>query len=366
MSKPIRVLQVVTHMERGGLETMLMNFYRNIDRSKAQFDFLVHRDNRSSYDDEIKVLGGKIYRLPRLVPWNSRYLKELDDFFTSHKEYKIVHVHQDCLSSVILRSAMENGVPVRVAHSHSASQDKNLKYLIKLYYKRLIPKYATDLFACGKEAGGFMFGKANYTVLNNAISAKQYVFDAEARKLTRNSLGLSNDFTIGLTARFSPVKNHMFLLEIFSEILKLEKNSKLLLIGDGELRERLIERAMELKISDRVVFAGVRNDVPKLLSAMDAFVMPSLYEGVSLASIEAQAAGLPCFISDKVSLECKVTELITPISLEKSAAEWAREILSAKGVERRNTYDEIVLKGYDITRQACVLQNFYLSKYEEI
>ena len=175
MEKPMRVLQVVTHMERGGLETMLMNYYRNIDRSQVQFDFLVHRQNRAAYDDEIEALGGKIYRLPVLVPWSSAYRKALNGFFVNHPEYKIVHVHQDCLSSVILKAAKKNGVPVRIGHSHNSNQDKNLKYLIKLYYRRLIPKYATNLFACGKDAGNWMFGGAPYHILNNAINAASYV-----------------------------------------------------------------------------------------------------------------------------------------------------------------------------------------------
>lgn len=153
IKEPLRVLQVVTHMNRGGLETMLMNYYRSVDRKKVQFDFLVHREERADYDDEIEALGGKIFRLPRLVPWSISYRRALNGFFAAHKEYKIVHVHQDCLSSVILKAALKQGVPVRIAHSHSQSQDKNLKYLIKLYYKKSIPRYSTKLFACGESAG---------------------------------------------------------------------------------------------------------------------------------------------------------------------------------------------------------------------
>ena len=168
MTQPTRVLQVVTHMNRGGLETMLMNYYRHTDRNKVQFDFLAHRDDRAAYDDEIESLGGTIYRLPRLVPWSGSYQRALNDFFEKHPEYRIVHVHQDCLSSVILKAAQKNGVPVRIAHSHSANQDRNLKYPIKLWYKRSIPQYATALFACGKDAGDWMFNGASYQIVNNA------------------------------------------------------------------------------------------------------------------------------------------------------------------------------------------------------
>ena len=182
---PIRVLQVVTHMDRGGLESMLMNYYRHIDREKIQFDFLVHRQERAAFDDEIETLGGRIYRLPRLVPWSKSYLSALNRFFDEHTEYKVVHVHQDCLSSVILKAAKQHDVPVRIAHSHSANQDKNLKYLIKLWYKRSIPEYATNLFACGKDAGDWMFGGASYQIINNAIDVAAYTYDPTKRQEMR-------------------------------------------------------------------------------------------------------------------------------------------------------------------------------------
>ena len=181
----IRVLQVVTNMDRGGLESMLMNYYRHIDREKIQFDFLVHRQERAAFDDEIEALGGRIYRLPRLVPWSKSYLSALNRFFDEHTGYKVVHVHQDCLSSVILKAAKQHDVPVRIAHSHSANQDKNLKYPIKLWYKRSIPEYATNLFACGKDAGDWMFGGASYQIINNAIDVAAYTYGSTKRQEMR-------------------------------------------------------------------------------------------------------------------------------------------------------------------------------------
>ena len=169
MSEPIRVLQVVTYMGRGGLETMLMNYYRNIDRDKVQFDFLTHRDERWDYDNEIESLGGKIYHLPKLNPFSKNYLNALDKFFNEHKEYQIVHCHQDCLSGVVLKVAKKNGVKFTIAHAHSASQDKNLKYLIKVLAKKNIKKYSDKMFACGGEAGKWMFETDDFEVLNNAI-----------------------------------------------------------------------------------------------------------------------------------------------------------------------------------------------------
>lgn len=356
----IRILQVVTYMGRGGLETMLMSYYRHIDRSQIQFDFLVHRDFRSEYDDEIEAMGGRIYRLSRLVPWSQLYQKSLNDFFAGHPEYKIIHVHQDCLSSVILKSAKKNGVPVRIAHSHSSSQDKNLKYLIKLWYKRLIPKYATNLFACGKDAGDWMFGGANYRIINNAIAAKENVYNMQRREIIRAELGLNDAFVIGLTARFVASKNHSFLLDIFSAVVVMDASAKLLLIGDGDLRADIEKKAEGLGLSDKIIMTGIRTDVPDLLQAMDAFVIPSLYEGLPLASVEAQAAGLPCFISDKMPIECKKTDLVQQLSLSDSPETWAKAILNTKCMERRDTYQEIVDAGFDIESNAKELQKFYL------
>lgn len=226
MHTPIRILQVVTYMGRGGLETMLMQYYRHMNRNLVQFDFLVHRQFRADFDDEIETLGGRIYRLPRLVPWSRSYQNALRSFFIAHPEYKIIHVHQDCLSSVILKAAAEAGVPVRIAHSHNTSEDKNLKYPIKMFYKRQIPRYATAMFACGKEAGDWMFGDASYGILPNAIDLATYCPDAQIRREMRLQLGIPEDaFVVGHVGRFYPVKNHAFLLRIFEQIKKLRPNA---------------------------------------------------------------------------------------------------------------------------------------------
>lgn len=368
MSKesPIRILHVVTYMGRGGLETMLMNYYRHIDRSKLQFDFLVHRDFRADYDDEIETLGGHIFRISRLVPWSRRYLNELERFFRSHPEYKIVHVHQDCLSSVILKVAQKCGVPVRIAHSHSNSQDRNLKYRIKLFYKRQIPACATQLFACGEEAGDWMFNGAPYQIVNNAIDTAQYAFDLERRNLMRSALGLPTDtFAIGHVGRFHMVKNHKFLLDVFAEIKRKRANAVLLLVGDGDLRQEMEKKAALLGISDSVIFTGVRSDVSDLMQVMDCFVFPSLYEGLPVTLMEAQAAGLPCIVSDGVPVECDKTGLVRHFPLSVGAAHWAEEILKIPASSRRDTSDQIVQAGYDIAANAKWLQSFYLEQWKE-
>lgn len=361
----IRVLQVVTHMERGGLETMLMNYYRHMDRQKVQFDFLTHRQARGAYDDEIESLGGIIYRLPRLVPWSRSYLAALDAFFTEHLAYQIVHVHQDCLSSVILKAAAKHQVPVRIAHSHNANQDKNLKYPIKLWYKRSIPRYATDLFACGKNAGDWMFGGAPYQIINNAIDAAAYTCDAAKRAAVRRSLGFTDELVVGHVGRFNPQKNHPFLLEIFSELLKKEPNAVLLLVGGGEDKAKIQARAKEMGIDEQVRFLGVRSDVADLMQAMDVFVFPSLYEGLPVTMVEAQASGLPCIISDKVPEECIITEgLVDVMPLSASADAWAEKVLEKRKCPRTDHSKEVAAHGFDIKAEALKLQEFYQNVYQ--
>ena len=352
-------------MGRGGLETVLMNYYRNIDRSKVQFDFLVHRDFRADYDNEIETLGGKIYHLPRLVPWKKSYINALDTFFKNHPEYKIVHIHQDCLSSVALKVAKNNCIPIRIAHSHANSQDINLKYPIKMYYRRLIPKYATELLACSQSAGDWMFKGAYFKVLNNAIDTTKYSHNQDTASKVRKLLFIPQDsFVVGHIGRFAPVKNHSFLLEIFSKIKQKKPNAILLLVGDGELNNEIRKKVTRMDLNTSVVFAGVRDDVYNMLQAFDVFVMPSIYEGLGLAIIEAQASGLQCVVSDNVSKECNVTDLVSFFSLSKSAEDWADFIISKAGKERQSTLDAIIKSGYDIRENALWLQNHYIELWE--
>lgn len=360
----IRVLQVVTYMQRGGLETMLMNYYRNIDRSRVQFDFLVHRDFEADYDHEILKLGGKIYRLPVLNPFGPDYLKKLNQFFKEHPEYRIVHSHLDCLAGIPLKYAKKNNVPVRIAHAHNNNQTKNLKYPIKLFCRRNITKNANYLFACSDEAGKWMFQGAPFQVLHNAIDAERYIYNSEIRLKVRDEFKIALDtLVIGHVGRFMPQKNHSFLLDIFAELLKKCPNSKLFLIGEGDLEKEVKRKAVNLGINEKVIFAGVRSDVPALLQAMDVFVLPSLYEGLPLVMVEAQAAGLPCLISDKVSIECQKTSgLVKQTSLDEGADCWANEIFEVTKMERRNTFEEIKFAEFDIKENAKKLEKFYLEK----
>lgn len=360
MSEPIRVLQVVTYMGRGGLETMLMNYYRNIDRDKVQFDFLTHRDERWDYDDEIESLGGKIYHLPKLNPFSKNYLNALDKFFNEHKEYQIVHCHQDCLSGVVLKVAKKNGVKFTIAHSHNANQDKNLKYLIKLFEKRKIPKYADKLFACGNEAGRWMFNTDNFEVLNNAIDTDLYTYNAEKASKVKKEFGIENKFVVGHVGRFNPQKNHEFLIDVFNEIQKIKEDSVLMLVGDGDLRQEIEKKVQDLGLSEKVIFTGIRSDVNDLMQGMDVFLFPSLYEGLGIVLIEAQAAGLKCIISDTIPKDGIITDDVLSLSLNQSPVIWANEVLKYKGYKRSNNKELIEKADYDIKNNAKKLEQFYI------
>lgn len=358
----IRILHVVTDMRYGGLETMLMNYYRKIDRNKVQFDFLEHRQEESDYDREIRILGGKIYRIPRLNPFSLHYKLILRRFFREHPEYQIIHVHQDCLSSVILKIAKRYGIKVRIAHSHSNDQDKNLKYLIKLYYKQKIPKYATHLFACSEEAGKWMFKNAKFEIINNAIDTEKYAYSVGKRKQIRKSLGISDDMlVIGHVGRFSYPKNHMYLLDIFQKVIE-KTSAVLLLVGDGILRSEIENKIAQLYLQDKVILTGIRSDVADLLQAMDVFVLPSRYEGLGIVVIEAQTSGLPCCISDRVSKECEKTDLVYQISLSEDADIWANKILQISKIKRSSRCDEIREKGYDLQDNTNKLADFYIQQ----
>lgn len=369
MDKPIRVLNLFTIMNRGGAETMVMNYYRNIDRSKIQFDFMVHRQERGAYDDEIEALGGRIYRMQPIRPWSAaRYRRNIRNFYLNHPEYKIIHAHMSELGYYDFLESEKIGIPVRICHAHNRPYGINLKSPIRWYYKTKMMPHITDMFICGMEAGEWLFGCKNeerFIQLNNAIDARKYVYNAAIRKKVRDKLGVTeNQIIIGHVGRFNYQKNHKFIVEIFHEIHKANNNVRLLLVGNdsGKGGEGIHELVNRRGIHDSVKFLGVRNDITELLQAMDVFLFPSLFEGLSVASIEAQAAGLPILISDKVPIECKKTDLVEVIPLCKSTSVWAKKVLDAAKIKRRNTFDEIKGAGFDIQENAKLLQDFYIKK----
>lgn len=357
----IRVLHIVTHMNRGGLETMIMNYYRYIDRKKIQFDFLVHRNEQADYDEEIQQLGGNIYRLPILNPMSIGYRNAVDKFFETHQEYRIVHCHLDCLSSIPLQYAKKWHIPVRIAHAHNTNQEKNIKYIIKQKYKKQIPRYANYLFACSHDAGKWMFNGKPFIVMRNAINSKSFSYNPAVRKVMRNMFGVSdNQFIIGHIGRFNKQKNHKFLINIFVEILKKEPNAILLLVGDGNLRQDIQQICKDSRIENHVIFTGVRADIEKIVQVIDVFVFPSLFEGLPVTMVEAQAAGLPCVISDKIPSETIITDgLVSVKSLDESAGLWAEHIIAKRQHQRYDRAKEIQKSGFDICTSVEWLTNMY-------
>ena len=366
---PIRVLNLFTIMDRGGAETMVMNYYRHVDRTKVQFDFMVHRQGRGAYDDEIEALGGRIYRMPAIRPWTEyQYRKTVRKFYQEHPEYQIIHAHMSELGYYDFMEAKKAEIPVRICHAHNRPYGIDLKSPVRWYYKKRMMPYITHMFMCGEESGEWLFGKKNrdrFIQMNNAIDAAKYRYDETIRQRKRLELGLEDKLVIGHVGRFCPQKNHSFLIEVFREICKKRKDGALLLIGDGEERSKIEKKVSECGVADRVLFLGVRSDVAQLLQAMDVFLFPSLFEGLSVASIEAQAAGLPVLISERIPIECKKTDLVQVMDLEKnSRAEWAEKAIQMSETERRDTFSEIKNCGFDIQSNAEQLQQFYLKAFQ--
>jgi glycosyltransferase involved in cell wall biosynthesis len=362
---PIRILHVVVNMNRGGAETLIMNLYRNIDRSKLQFDFLTCKEG--VFDTEIIEMGGLIHRIPYVTDvGHSKYIKALDDFFTSHLEYQIVHSHMDKMSGFVLRSAKKAGIPVRIAHSHSTKNEGGLAAKVyKWYAGRCILHYATHFLACSTSAAQWLFVKKNdkAIILKNGIECEHFSFSSEVRSRVREELKLNqDDFVVGHVGRFCHPKNHSFLLEIFAEFEKVYSDSVLILAGDGPLRSDIEKKVENLNLGNRVKFLGVRSDINRLLQAFDVFVFPSIYEGAPVTLIEAQGSGLPCVISDVITTEVDMgIQLIEYTSLLDLKL-WVEKIkrTAERNVPRQLSTESISQKGFNIKVTSRWMQGFYL------
>lgn len=369
----IRVLQIVTSMEVGGIEVLLMNLYRHMDRTQVQFDFLLHRPQETYFEKEILSLGGRIFRVPPINPLRHRaYLKALDEFFMGHSEHKIVHAHNNAFSMYVLRAAKKASVPVCIAHSHIS--DVSIAWLKRFFYnycRKRINNYADFRVACSNKAGEWLYGKSiiggkQFHILHNSIEYDKFSYSDAARDEMRTSLGVESKIVIGHVGRFNNQKNHSFILKIFKEIIRIYPDALLLLIGEGKLREKVERQAQLLKLEHSVRFLGIRSDVSQLMQAMDIFVIPSLFEGFPVTLVEAQAAGLPCVVSDTVSSEVAITSLVEFVSLSKSPQEWAEVVLEkANTTERRDYSEEVKKAGYDAVENAKWLQEFYLARHRE-
>lgn len=369
----IRVLHSVSNMDRAGVETMLMNYYRHIDKNKVQFDFLCNKKKPGAYDDEIRALGGKIYHTPGLNPFKyGQYVKFMRSFAKKHPEYKIIHCHNAALAAYPLFAAKVAGIPERICHVHSASITFDYKWPIKIVCKRFLKPNLTKMWACGKAAGAFYYGKAavdsgKVRVINNAIEIDRFVFNENVRNEMRQKHGLENSFVIGHAGRFMTQKNHAFLIKVFAELCKKESTAKLVLLGDGELQEDIKKQVVELQIEDRVLFMGNVSNVNEWYQAFDVFVLPSIWEGLPVVGIEAQAADLPCVFSADVTNEVGILKTTVFLSRKLPLEKWVKCILSYKGkYERVNRAKEIAAAGYDIKCEAQKLQQKYLELYDAL
>ena len=380
MSEPIRILNIVGDMSPGGIETLIMNIYRNIDRTKVQFDFLQHSPSGpGSFNDEIERLGGKIYHMPYLKTptktyyWRLfAYIKALKEFFREHPEYHVIHGHMTNTAAIYMPIAKKYGnVTCCIAHSHLTQARPGMVGKVTDLLHKSIPKVATDFFACSEMAAGWIFppefmksGKVK--IIKNGVDPKKFYYDCEKRKEIRKQLSIENKLVIGNVARFKTEKNHTFQIDVFNEVHRIEPNSVLILIGDGEHRQEIENKVKVLGIQDDVKFLGIRSDIPDLMLAMDIFFLPSLYEGLPVVGVEAQAAGLPVLTSTGVTRETDITGNVTFMSLDEDANMWAEKLVDiVKSFNRIDMFKYIHDNGYDITETAKELQEFYIKKHYE-
>lgn len=364
MGNPLRVLHVAVNMNRGGAETLLMNLYRNIDRTKVQFDFLTCKPG--VFDEEIKKMGGIVHRIPYISDvGHFGYIKQLDEFFKNN-EYKVVHSHLDKISGIVLQSARKAGVPIRISHSHNTQSEGGVATKVYKWYagKQILPN-ATNLFACSSKAAKWLFlGKSNNArLLKNGIEVNQFAFSSEKRMKVRKDFNIPDDvFVLGHVGRFCHQKNHSFLIDIFHKFNKVNEKSLLVLVGDGPLRRDMEKKCTKLGIKNRVLFLGERGDINHLLQAFDTFVFPSLHEGLPVSLIEAQGAGLPCVISDQISNEVDLGLNLVDYASINRIEEWLEKIkINMTRKKERQLSDWLFSeKGYDIKVTAKELEKYYI------
>lgn len=363
----IRVLHSVSNMDRAGIETMLMNYYRHMDRNKVQFDFLCNKTKPGAYDDEIKTMGGHIYHTPGLNPAKyPRYLKFMRKLFREHPEYQIVEAHNGALGVYALHAAKVNQIPIRIFHAHGASITKDWKLPIKLVCKALLSANMNKHFTCGVAAAECYFGKnvvtaGDYELISNAIEVERFIYNKEVRNRIREENNLIDCHVVGHVGRFMAQKNHIFLLNVFAEYAKQDEKAHLVLLGDGELMADMKAKTQQLGIAEKVMFVGNVGNANEWYQAFDCFMLPSIWEGLPVVGVEAQAADLPCIFSNSITTEIELSNKAKFISLEAPIEMWVETMKEAIAIqERHNNAQLIAEKNYDIKTEAVKLQNRYL------
>ncbi|WP_278601724.1 glycosyltransferase [Actinomyces naeslundii] len=362
---PLRVLQINSSISRrSGVMSVLMNYFRHVDRSQVVFDFFCFATPDETNRAEIESLGGRCYII-NAGGSIGRIRSALAQLLSEHAgQYPVAHLHDPILSRFLYPVAHRHGVRSFAVHSHStAYSDSRLKSMRNWLVCRNIGAYSDVRLACSRAAGDFLFGRGRYEELPNAIDVETYRFKEPVRTDVRARLGLGDAPVVGHVGRFSEEKNHRFLLDVFGELLRLKPGARLVLIGDGSLRPGIEERAADRGLADYVLFLGDRKDVPALYQAMDVLVLPSLFEGLPMVGVEAQCAGLPMVCSDRVPDEVAIGDCEF-LSLEKPARQWAHHVsqalergrdlsLRAQGEEMTRT------AGFDITHEADRLARRY-------
>ena len=364
---PIKVLAIVHSMNRGGLESRLMDIMRSIDKSKVQIDIYSYSFAKGVFDDEIIAMSSTIYYHKSLTVFNMlAYPYYFAKFLKQHPEYQIIHAHQDAWCSVFCKGAMLAGVPVRIAHSRTAATKLTLKNIVRDIIKLHVKKYATHYFAVSDVAAIWLFGRKAYddgkvAIWPNAIDTSKYLYNQQIRDKKRMALGIDDQLVLLHVGNFVEAKNHPFLIDVFHAFLKNHPQSVLLLAGGGDA-SFLQRKCCDWGISENVCFLGSRKDVPELLQAADVFVFPSLFEGLPGALLEAQAAGLPCVVSSNITHEAVIVEgIVKSLSLSCGIERWCDAIDQMKTIKRQNTLKYFVQKGFDIKEMVKRLTDFYLN-----
>lgn len=353
-NKPIYVLHVYGFFNHGGAEAMGMNLYKNIDRNKVQFGFVVHGEKVGAFEDKVKKMGAEIFRVPKYKGVNHfEYIKAWNDIFKKNPKYTIIHSHVRSTASLYLKIAKKYDLKT-IAHSHSTSSGTGVVGKIKDVFQRDIVRDTDQFLACSLQAGEWLFGEKvvkqpNFHVLNNAIDTTDFQFSPIIREQKRKELGFEDKLIIGHVGRFHEVKNHDFIIDIFEQLVSINSEVELVLVGDGELKRQIQKKVKQLSLNKKVHFLGFRDDVDELLQAMDLFLMPSFKEGLPVTLVETQASSLPAVISDTITDEIKLSEYVIFESLNSTPKEWAESILNTLNeLDRKDTSDLIKAAKYDI------------------
>lgn len=370
MEKPVKVLYVNGGiMNLGGIESFMMNYFRHIAKEKVHIDFLVHGYKKGAYDDEIIAEGSKIYHVPTKSRHPIQYQRELRKVFESGK-YKIVHSHLDAMSGWVVKTAAQCGVPIRIAHSHNTDHltQNKAKRIVNDMAMNDIHKYATERFACSEAAGKWLFGNDEFKVIKNAIEIDKFIFNPSIRSKIRSELNLNNDdLVLGHVGRFEYQKNHEFLLDVFANIYARDSHYKLIMVGNGSLKEQMQQKAKELQIDKAIRFVDACANVNEYYNAFDLFVFPSHFEGLGIVLFEAQVNGLHCIASNVIPHEVNATGNIIycPIS-STGIAMWCDTIMGQNGSRDMDTTRKVAEAGYSIIEEAKKLEDFYGEKFRQI